>query len=222
MRRRRYPVWLCPVVPRSGRSGEENGGTRPRSVVGFVARCVVGVAVLVLGMAVPAAGATPFAGSKPPRHRASTTTSVTSSLNPSSTGQSVTFTANVSPLSSPRPTGTVQFRDNANNLGSPRVLDASAQTTLSTAALTQGQHSITAVYGGDAAYSPSTSPPLTQNVSVSISTAVVIPSNGATVSGTTTLNANASPTGSITKVDLMISGGPLSFTNRVIGTATKS
>src|SRR5215218_3018103 len=121
MRRRRYPVWLCPVVPRSGRSGEENGGTRPRSVVG--------VAVLVLGSAVPAAGGTLSAGSKPPRHRASTTTSLTSSLNPSSTGQSVTFTANVSPLSSPRPTGTVQFRDNANNLGSPQVLDASAQAT---------------------------------------------------------------------------------------------
>jgi len=82
--------------------------------------------------------------------KANSTTTVTSSQNPSIAGQSVTFTANVS-VSAPgsgTPTGTVQFLDGGNPLGSPVSLSGgSAQ--LSTSGLTVGSHTITAQYNGD-------------------------------------------------------------------------
>ncbi|HTY08971.1 MAG TPA: protease pro-enzyme activation domain-containing protein, partial [Candidatus Edwardsbacteria bacterium] len=74
-----------------------------------------------------------------------TTTSLTASPNPGSSGQTVTFTATVSGTS---PTGTVQFADNGSNLGAAVTL-ASGVASLSTAALAAGSHSITATYSGD-------------------------------------------------------------------------
>jgi hypothetical protein len=95
---------------------------------------------------------------------AATSTALVSSINPSTVGQSVTFTATVSGTS---PTGSVQFKDGAGNLGSPVTLSAGV-ATLSTSALTQGTHSITAVYGGDAGNATSTSPAVQQVVNAAI------------------------------------------------------
>ncbi len=92
-------------------------------------------------------------------NKADTTTAVISSLNPSIVGDSVTFTATVTPSV----TGTVQFFDGAGSLGTG-TLNGSSQTTLATAALSAGDHSITGVYSGNAAYNTSTSPTLTQTV----------------------------------------------------------
>ena len=80
-----------------------------------------------------------------------TTTVVTSSLNPSTYGQSVSFTANVSPVSGNiAPTGTVQFKVDGNNFGAPVTLTANGSigtaTSGSTATLTAAPHVITAVY----------------------------------------------------------------------------
>lgn len=88
----------------------------------------------------------------------STTTEVQSSLNPSTVGQSVTFTATVTGSS---PTGTVQFKDGSADLGAPVTLSGGS-ATLTTSALTRGTHSITAVYSGDGANGASTSPALLQ------------------------------------------------------------
>jgi len=119
------------------------------------------------------------------------------------------------------PAGTVQFKDGANNLGSAQTLNGSGQATLATTALTQGSHTITAVYSGNGTYSGSTSPGYTQTVNSALSTAVVVPSNGATVSGTTTtLDANASAT--VVKVEFRLSGGPLGYSNLLIGTASNT
>lgn len=98
--------------------------------------------------------------------RAPTLTALMSSVNPSAPGQSVTFTAVVSPFAPAAgvPTGTVTFQDGAAVLGSVPL--ASGQATLSTSSLSVGTHSITAVYGGDATYAPSTSSPLSQRVGV--------------------------------------------------------
>jgi uncharacterized delta-60 repeat protein/CSLREA domain-containing protein len=75
-------------------------------------------------------------------------TSVSSSVNPSDFGQSVTFTAALT-SSAATPTGTVQFKDGATNLGSPQTLVAgTAQVT--TSSLTAGTHTITVEYSGDA------------------------------------------------------------------------
>ncbi len=81
-----------------------------------------------------------------------------SSINPSSTGQSVTFTV-TAPAGA---TGTVTFLDGATVLGSATLTNG--QAALTTATLTAGSHTITADYGGDAGYNAASSSPLTQTV----------------------------------------------------------
>jgi hypothetical protein len=91
---------------------------------------------------------------------AATTTALVSSLNPSTSGQAVTFTATVAGTN---PTGTIQFRDGATNLGAPVALVA-GQAQLVTSVLAIGAHPITAVYSGDPGNQPSTSPVVNQVV----------------------------------------------------------
>jgi hypothetical protein len=81
--------------------------------------------------------------------QATTLTALSSSINPSDIGQSVTFTsANTS-----APTGTVQFKDGVDNLGSAVNCVSGGGNTctaqLSTSALTTGTHAISASYSGD-------------------------------------------------------------------------
>ena len=61
--------------------------------------------------------------------------------------------------------GTVQFKDGAANLGAPVAL-VGGSAALSTSSLTDGSHSITAVYSGDIDDATSTSPAISQVVSV--------------------------------------------------------
>jgi Big-like domain-containing protein len=70
--------------------------------------------------------------------------------------QTITLTATVAPAVSGTPTGTVTFFDNGTHLGSPVELTGSA-AQLVVPGLLSGQHSITAVYGGDPNFSASTS-----------------------------------------------------------------
>src|SRR5947207_9344971 len=91
-------------------------------------------------------------------------TNVSSSANPSSFGQAITFTVTVSAAwpGSGTPTGAVQFEDGGSNLGSPVMLSNGTAISSSISSLTVGAHSITAVYGGDGNFVASTSPVLTQ------------------------------------------------------------
>jgi subtilisin family serine protease len=79
-----------------------------------------------------------------------TTTALSSSANPSTFGEPVTFTAQVTadPPGSGTPTGTVTFFDNGTLLGSA-PLDPAAQASLTTAGLQVGSHTIQADYSGD-------------------------------------------------------------------------
>jgi hypothetical protein len=97
--------------------------------------------------------------------QASTTTTLTSSANPSASGQSVTFTATVAAVSpgGGTPTGTVNFRDGTTNIGSG-TLNTSDVATFSTSTLAVGTHSITAVYAGDTNFQTSTSSAVSQVV----------------------------------------------------------
>jgi len=88
--------------------------------------------------------------------KAPTSTAVTSSLNPSNLGQSVTFTATVSSSAGGTPTGTVQFKDGGTNLGAAAPLNASGVAQFTTSALTAGSHTITADYSGDSSFLTST------------------------------------------------------------------
>jgi hypothetical protein len=83
----------------------------------------------------------------------STTTSVSSSLNPSTYSQSVTFTATVTG-SGGTPTGTVTFKDGSTTLGTGTL--SSGQATFSLSSLSAGSHSITAQYAGDGTFGAST------------------------------------------------------------------
>jgi len=86
---------------------------------------------------------------------------VASSATPSSFGQPVTFTATVSGGGA-TPGGTVTFLDGATPIGSGTLNNG--QASITTSALSAGSHSITAVYGGDADFSASTSLALVQDI----------------------------------------------------------
>ncbi|MCA1684243.1 MAG: Ig-like domain-containing protein, partial [Actinobacteria bacterium] len=92
-----------------------------------------------------------------------TTTTLASSANPSTVGQSVTFTATVARVhGTGTPTGTVQFKVDGVNSGTPVTLVA-GQATKALSNLTAGSHAITAVYAGKLAFLGSTGT-LTQQV----------------------------------------------------------
>jgi uncharacterized repeat protein (TIGR03803 family) len=73
------------------------------------------------------------------------TTTVTSSVNPSSYGQAVNFTATVSGTS---PTGSVQFAVDG-NVFDTETLASGVATSVNISTLTAGTHTVTAVYSGD-------------------------------------------------------------------------
>jgi len=97
-----------------------------------------------------------------PAQTQASSTSVTSSLNPSTFGTAVTFTATVKPATLGTPTGKVTFKDGTTTLGMGTL--SGGKATFKTSSLAKGQHSITAVYAGDATFMGSTSPMLTQTV----------------------------------------------------------
>ena len=84
-------------------------------------------------------------------NQAGTTTSLASSTSTSTYGTSVALTATVTSGA----TGTVTFLDGTTTLGTGTISGTTA--TFSTVAVKAGTHSITAVYGGDANYTGSTS-----------------------------------------------------------------
>jgi hypothetical protein len=98
-------------------------------------------------------------------NQASTTTTLTSDVNPSAPGQTVTFTATVAAASpgAGTPTGTVDFLDNGTQIGTG-TLNASGVATFSSSTLTTGTHAITAMYVGDENYTTSTSDAVSQVV----------------------------------------------------------
>jgi hypothetical protein len=93
-----------------------------------------------------------------------TTTALASSLNPSNSGQSVTFTATVTSGGfKDIPAGTVTFWDGTANIGNSN-LSSSGVATLTISTLLAGTHSITASYEGSTDFASSTSPVLSQTV----------------------------------------------------------
>jgi hypothetical protein len=95
-----------------------------------------------------------------------TQTLLSSSVNPSVAGQTVTFTATVSSnsLAAGAPQGMVEFSINGAGAGAPVALNAAGQATYSTGTLPDGQSSITAVYTGGSSFTGSIAAPLTQTV----------------------------------------------------------
>src|ERR1019366_3372150 len=94
--------------------------------------------------------------------KATTTTALASSQNPSGFGQSVTFTATVAPQFSGTPTGTVTFNNGSTKLGTVSLSGGVARYT--TTKLAVGTEPITAVYNGSTSFTTSTSDTLSQAV----------------------------------------------------------
>jgi Big-like domain-containing protein len=161
-------------------------------------------------------------------NQATTTTALTSSLNPSTYGQQVTFTATVSPSSGP--TGSVQFLDGGTSLGTVTLSGGTA--SLTTATLTAGPHSITATYGGNTSFAGSTSSAVTQTVNQASTATALISSLDPSVSGqpvtfTATVNPSSGPTGTVQFFDgndplgtVTLSGGTASFTTSTLAVGT--
>ena len=84
---------------------------------------------------------------------ADTTSSLSSSANPSDFGAATTFTTNVS-VNSPgagTPTGSVQFKDNGNDLGSPQNVGSDGQASVMTSSLSVGSHTISVTFTSSSA-----------------------------------------------------------------------
>jgi len=111
-------------------------------------------------------GSVSFAGSTSPVlsqvvNKATSTVTLTSSQNPSTLGESVTFTATVAPEFSGTPKGKVTFKEGSTVLDAVTLTDGVA--TFTTSSLTSGKHKIMAKYGGSTDFAAS-SAALTQTV----------------------------------------------------------
>ena len=95
--------------------------------------------------------------------KASTTTTLVSSLNPSNLNQSVTFTATVVTSTGGIATGSVAFKEGNTTLMTVAV-NSSGVAAFSISNLSGGKHNMKAVYAGDGSNLNSTSNTLTQTV----------------------------------------------------------
>jgi hypothetical protein len=129
-----------------------------------------------------------------------TTTALYSSRNPSFFGESITFTAYVTPSDA---TGVVEFHDGTATLGSVPLTGSNA--FFLTSSLSPGVHSIVAIYTGDSGHNAATSPPLIETVTQNVTTTTLSTSAGqATFGQSVTLTATVSPVsapGSVTFYD---------------------
>jgi len=128
-----------------------------------------------------------------------TIVALASSLNPSSLGAQVTFTATVTVPpggGSVSPDGTVVFSDGSTALGST-TLSAAGTASLTTSTLANGLHSITATYLGDAGnqIQSSTSTVLVQDVLVPGQVSLVSNPNASNYGAPVTFIVAVAPTG---------------------------
>ncbi len=141
--------------------------------------------------------------------KATTTSTVVSSANPSAPGKSVSFTVTVSPQFGGTPTGTVALKKGAATLATLTL--SGGQVSYTTSSFAQGSSQITAVYRGDSNFTGSTSPALIQVVTKTAQNAQMTPS-------TTQINF-ANPDGSpllsgqtgYAPVTFTIQNGPITF-----------
>ena len=124
--------------------------------------------------------------------KATSTTALVSSQNPSSYDQSVTFTATVVPEFSGTPAGTVTFKNGTATLGSATLSNGVASFT--TTKLAVSTATVTAVYNGSASFTGSTSAALSQVVNQASTTTTLASSlNPSTYNQTVTFTAGVSP-----------------------------
>jgi sugar lactone lactonase YvrE/predicted secreted protein len=139
---------------------------------------------------------------------------IASSSNPSLGGLAVSFTTSLQ-ASAGVPTGTVAWNDGAVLLGTTPV-SGNGSSSLTTATLIPGQHTITATYSGDSTNGSATSSPLIETIQQATSAITLLSSNNPGLAGgAVTLSVTVTGTGGQP-------GGPVTITDGVtpIGTIT--
>src|SRR5207248_3099536 len=146
---------------------------------------------------------------------ASTSLTVSSSANPSTAGQNVSFTATITVTApgSGTPSGTVQFQIDGSNTGNAVSINTSGGITtasISSASLSVGTHTISASYGGDNNFTVSSATTITQTVAKASTSTVLVSSANPAVSGqgvTYTATVSGSGLGNPTGVVIFSDGG---------------
>ncbi|MGD0262952.1 MAG: YDG domain-containing protein [Verrucomicrobiota bacterium] len=158
-----------------------------------------------------------------------TTTVVSSSANPSTYGQSVTFTGTVQTngVTAGAATGTMQFRTNGVDFGSAVTLSSGSAHSAAVSNLAAGTYTVTAIYSGSSSYTTSTG---TLSDGQTVNTATVTISSGITANSklydTTTgatINSNnvvlsGVRSGDTAGVKLSTNGYTASFATAAVGT----
>src|SRR5262249_37264965 len=170
-------------------------------------------------------------------NQGATSTSISSTPNPATIGQTVTISVTVSPVAPAAgvPAGTVTIMDGVTSLGVVTLVNGSA--SLATSALTAGTHSLTAAYGGSPSFLASTSAAVTQPVNVLTTTTVASTPNPSVTGQAVTLTATVSPvapgtgvpTGTVTFMDgatsvgtATLAAGSASLTTSALGVGSHS
>ncbi len=173
---------------------------------------------------------------------ATSTTAVTSTVNPTVFGQSTTFNAAVTSSCSGSVSGSVQFQADGTDLGASQPVDASGHASLPTAALNVGDHPVSAVFTStnpdvqgstgnltadqvvnpaDTSTSVASSNDPSEygaNVVFTATTAVTAPGAG-TPTGTTQFTDNGTPLGSAQPLD-GAGNAPVGTSSLSVGTHT--
>jgi hypothetical protein len=137
--------------------------------------------------------------------QATSQTALTATANAITRGSSLTLTATVTGNGA-TPSGSVAFMDNATTLGTA-ALNAQGTASVTTAALTVGQHSLSAVYAGDTNDAGSNSTVVTETVSQASPSMQINSGTNPSLAGTgvtftmALLNAAETPTGTVTWYD---------------------
>ena len=123
---------------------------------------------------------------------------ISSNANPSVVGQTVTFTASVTPASA---TGTVQFLDAGTVIGSASL--TSGVASFSTASLVKGTHSIVASFSGDSANAAANSGALAQIVKAVASVSLTSSLNPAVAGQSIVYVATIAPAGATGTIQIL-------------------
>jgi hypothetical protein len=179
-----------------------------------------------------------FVGSVSPiltqKVEANTKTTLTSSLNPSIYGQTITLKAAVTSTTAGTITGSVTFKDGVTTIGTGTV--SAGVASMTSATLSAGAHSITATYGGNGTFEPSTSVAVSQTVNkASTKTTLTSSLNPAPLGSNVTFTAKVIPQfsgtpgapvtfkdGATTLATVSPSGGTATFTTHSLAHGTHS
>ncbi|SFQ25110.1 YDG domain-containing protein [Parafilimonas terrae] len=148
-----------------------------------------------------------------------TPTSTTVAITPSSSivygTSSITFNANVSPNPSG---GTVQFKIDGNNAGSPvTVSGGNASLTYNPGTLAAGTHTVTAVFNGNGPYASSTSSGITLTVTKKPITITGILANSKPYNGNTTATFTGATSADIINSDIVTYTVAGTFSDKNVG-----